>query len=102
MITLSYTDPGKAHANADTLSRLLLSTTSTVMQLTVDNILLFECLQVSPLSVSDIRRWTDCNPISAKVKTFVLQGWPSHLAREEFQPYWRRKHELSVNDHILL
>ena len=51
--------PGKDHANADTLSRLPLATMPTEEPDTGDTVLLFECLQVSPLSVSNIRRGTD-------------------------------------------
>ena len=67
-----------------------------------DTVLLFECLQVSPLSVSDIRRGTDRDPLLAKVRTFVLQGWPLHLEGEEFRPFVHRKDELSVSDCVLL
>ena len=94
--------PGKAHANVDTLSRLPLATTSTDNQATGGTVLLFERLQVSPLSVSDVHRRTDQDPLLAKVRTFVLQGWPIHLEGEEFQPFVRRKDELSVSDHVLL
>ena len=48
--------PGKAHANADTFSTLPLAITPAEDQPNEDTVLLFECLQVSPLSVSDIRR----------------------------------------------
>ena len=62
---------------------------------TADTVLLFECLQVSPLSVADIRCGTDRESLLSKVRTIVLQG-------EEFRPFVRRKDELSVNDHVLL
>ena len=94
--------PGKAHANANTFSRLPLATTPAEDQLTGNTVLLFECLQVSQLSVSNIRRGTDQDPLLAKVRTFVLQGWPMHLEGEEFRPFVRRKDELSVNDCVLL
>ena len=73
-----------------------------IIELTGDTVLLFECLQGSPLSVSDIHHWTDCDPILAKVRTFVLQRWSSQLAEEEFQLFWHRRHELLVSDHVLL
>ena len=67
--------PGKAHANMDTLSRLPLSTTPTVTQPTGDTNLLFACLQVSALNVSEIRHGTDHD----QLRTFVLQGWLTQL-----------------------
>ena len=72
--------PGKANANADTFNRLPLATTPTEDQSTGDTVLLFfECIQVLPLSVSDVRTGTDREPLLDKVRTFVLQGWSLHL-----------------------
>ena len=69
---------------------------------TGNTVLLFEYLQVSPLSVANIHRCTDRDPFLSKVRPFVLQGWPMHLQGEEFRPLVRRKDKLSVNDHVLL
>ena len=44
--------PGKSHANADTFSRLPLSTTTTSASPTRETVLLFECLSVAPLTVT--------------------------------------------------
>ena len=85
--------PGKDHANADVLSRLPLPLVPQEVPEPGDTILLFECLQVDPLSPQLIRRGTDRDPILAKVHNFVLQGWPSQLEGEEFQPYVRRQAE---------
>ena len=63
---------------------------------------MFECLSVSPPSSSDIRRGTDRDQTLAKVRNFVLQGWPPHLTEEEYQLFWQRRDELSVSDHVLL
>ena len=76
-------------------------TTLTNIQPTGDTISLFECLQVSLLSVSYIHHWTDRDPVLAKVRTFVWQGWPSHLAGEEFQPFVHRRQELPVCNNVL-
>ena len=51
--------PGKAHTKTDIFSRLPLATTPAEDQPTRDIVLLFECLQVLLLSVSNIRRGTD-------------------------------------------
>ena len=59
--------PGKDHANTETFSRLPLPTTPAEQPDTRDTILLFECLQVSPLNVTDIRRGTDRDPLLSKV-----------------------------------
>ena len=79
--------PGKRHANADTFSRLPLSTTPTSTSPTGDTVLLFECLSVSPLTVTDIRRGNDRDPVLSKIRTYTLQGWPSSRTEGELQPY---------------
>ena len=82
---------------------MLLATVPTDDQLTGETeFFLFECLQVAPLSVADARRGTDRDPLLAKVRTFVLQGWPIQLEGEEFQAFGRGKDELSVSDHVFL
>ena len=92
--------PDKDHTNADTLSRLLLVMTP-VENDTAHTVLLFECLQVSPLSITNIRSGTDRDLLLSKERTFVFQGWPTHLQRENFRPFVRHKDELSVNDLVL-
>ena len=94
--------PGKSHANGDTFSRLPLSTTPTSTPQPGETVLLFECLSVTPLTVTDIRRGTDRDPLLSRIRTYTLQGWPSSLTEGELQPYWRRRDEISVSDHILL
>ena len=94
--------PGKSHANADTFSRLPLSTTPISTSPPGETVLLFECLSVAPLTVTDIRRGTDRDPQLSRIRTYTLQGWPSSLTEGELQPYWRRRDEISVSDHILL
>ena len=49
-----------------------------------------------------LRQWTDHHPILAKVRNFVLQGWPTHLAGDEFQLFLCRKQELSVCNNVRL
>ena len=88
--------PGNDHASADVLSCLPLSLVPQDVPEPGDTILLFECLQVAPLSQQLIRRVTDLDPILAKVRNFVLREWPSQLEGEEFPPYVRQQAELSM------
>lgn len=104
-ITLSAYDysilyrSGKHHANADLFSRLPLPVAKANIPQPGDCVLLFECLQVDPLSAADIKKWTDRDPILSKVRSFLLQGWPTHLEGEEgLQPYLRRQEELSTEN----
>ena len=55
-----------------------------------------------PLSAA--KNLTSRNPILAKVRNFVHSGWPLLLQDQpaELKPFWHRKHELSVQDDVLL
>ena len=63
-----------------------------------------ESLSVVPLSAAKLRNLTSRNPILAKVRNFVHSGWPLSLQDQpaELKPFWHRKHELSVQDDVLL
>ena len=70
--------PGKKHANADTFSRLPLSMTPTSKSPTGETVLLFECLSVAQLTVTDIRRGTDRDPLLARsARTPFRDGRPA-------------------------
>ena len=61
-------------------------------------------LNSTPVSTSNIRIWTEQDPILAKVKRWVLSGWPTQPAdeREELRPYRQRRYELSVEEGCVL
>ena len=44
----------------------------------------------------------DHDPVLSKVKGWVLSGWPASDAAQEFQPYTRRRYELTIEDGCLL
>ena len=46
-------------------------------------------------------KWTAVDPVLSRVLDYVLYGWPSSVG-EEFQPYFKKKLELSVEDKCLL
>ena len=88
--------PGKDHVNADVLSHLPLPVAPANVPESGDTSLLFEVLQVDPLSPQLIKRWTDYDPVLSKVRNFVWHGWSSDVEGEEFQPYVHRQAELCV------
>ena len=49
-----------------------------------------------------VRLWTDQDPVIAKVKEWVLIGWPEKLQKEELCAYFHRKHEFNLEDGCLL
>ena len=98
--SISYR-PGKDLSNADGLSRLPLPDVPEHVPLPADTILLLDCLQASPVSFAQIRRWTARDPVMSRVLQYVLQGWPATV-EDGLQPYFRRKKELSVENNCLL
>ena len=99
--TIDY-KPGKDHANADVLSRLPLPEMPSEVPLPGEMILLMECLQTSTITAAQIRRWTERDPVLAKVRDYVMQGWPLIEGSVELLPYSRRRAELCVQDGCLL
>ena len=93
--------PGDQHANADVLSRLPLPDHPTNVPLPQETVLLMEILQMSPITAKQIKSWTSHDPILAKVRDKVLQGWVD-TKDPNFLPYQRRKRELSIEDGCVL
>ncbi len=85
VLTLSVYDysivytPGKELPNADMLSRLLLQVTVPDPPLPGELALLMETLHNSPVKVTDIKRWTDHDPVLSRVQNLVQQGWGESL-----------------------
>lgn len=67
--------PGAEHANADGLSRLPVSNQMLAVPLPGDVLQLFQTLQCTPIRAEQIRRWTDTDPVLARVRRSVLSGW---------------------------
>ena len=63
-----------------------------------------EHLSVVPLSAAKLRKLTSRSTVLAKVRHFIRYGWPFSLQGQpaEVEPFWNRKHELSIQDDILL
>lgn len=57
-----------------------------------------ERLAETLVKATQIKQWTEGDPVLSQVKTFLLQGWPSVVVREELRPYAKRKTELSLQD----
>ena len=63
---------------------------------------LMEYLDVSPLTSSQICLWTDQDAELAKVKGWVLTGWPEKPLEEKLHAYFHRKCDFSVEYGCLL
>ena len=98
--TISYR-PGEKIANSDGLSRLPLPETPQTISLPNEVVFLLQTLQSSPISAEQIKRWTDRDPVLARVRTFVTKGWNS-TCEDALRPYHSRKDELSMLDGCVL
>ncbi len=87
---------GQDHANADALSRLPLPSRSADVPLPGETVMLLDHLQTTPVTAQQIKAWTGRDPVLAKVRTLVLQGWSPAVEGEKLRPYFRRKDELST------
>ena len=94
--TIQYKE-GKSNANADALSRLPLRASKTETPRPAELIHLMERLDSSPLSSTQIRQWTDTDPILSAIRRRVQEGWPAREEeRPDLLPYHRRRYELST------
>ena len=73
--TVQYV-PGKDNANADGFSRLPLSVQPKEVPMPQELVYLLEGLEIFPVTVDQIRSWTDRDPMLSKVRRFVQHGWP--------------------------
>ena len=81
--TITY-KPGLQHGNAELLSRLPLPGAPKEVPLPGDTIHLLDNLQVSPISVAQIKSWTVSDPILSKVSEMLLPGGTVKDAADNF------------------
>ena len=87
--------------NADSLSRFPLPDVPSDIPRAGDILLLMQTLDNSLIISLTIWKWTAVDPVLSCVLDYVLYGWSSSVG-EEFQPYFKNKLELSVEDKCLL
>ena len=97
--TITY-KPANDHANADVLSRLPLPEVPSDTPLPGETILLLDTLR-GPVSATDIKNWTDRDPVLSTVRRMVWQGW-RYNSDEKLRPFNRRQEELSVQGGCIL
>ena len=95
--------PGSKLANADCLSRLPIPQSVPTPPVPGDTIMLLEKMDEFPVIVSQIRTWTNKDPLLSRVRKLVQCGFPEHLKSDnDLKPYLQRRFELSVQDQVLL
>ena len=93
---------GAQHANADAFSRLSSPQSISCVSTPGDVLTLLDLLSTIPITVSQIRGWTDRDPVLSRVRGFVKSGWPGGNLGDDLSSYQQRKNELSVLDGCLL
>lgn len=99
--TIEYKS-GHTNCNADAFSRLPLPDNPTHVPIPVDTVFLLDQLDSTPVTATMIKKWTTQDPVLAKVKTFVLKGWPSSINDRDLHPYFNKRNELSIESGCLL
>ena len=62
-----------------------------------------EFLDSTLVTSTQIGEWTCRDPVLAKVKDWILTGWPAECPeQEETRPYWRRRYERSLEQNCVL
>ncbi|KAJ8338235.1 hypothetical protein SKAU_G00372010 [Synaphobranchus kaupii] len=91
--------PGKEHANADALSRLPLP--QTAEEDDTDQVLMINVMDDSPVTTTQVRKWTAKDKTLSQVHEWCLKGWPREVD-SPYKPYSQRRLELSVKDGCVL
>ena len=60
--------------NADVFSRLPLSVQLKEIPTPEELVLLIKSLEISPITLTQIKNWTDYHPVLATIRKFVQQG----------------------------
>ena len=95
--------PGKELANADGLSCLPLLDVCQEDATPMELINLIEHLNFTPISVSEIIKWTNREKTLSRVRQLIRLGWPENIDEDvELKPFVRHKLELSVFDNCIL
>ena len=94
--------PGSKLGNADSPSRLPVSTNAADPPKPFETIHLMERLNTSLVSAAQVRELTGRDPLLSKVRRLVMQGWTTEESGEQMKPYTDRRGELSVEDGCIL
>ncbi|KAK3793006.1 hypothetical protein RRG08_032268 [Elysia crispata] len=97
--TIEYKS-SKENANADTFSRLPLST-EVKDDSEMETMYYTEVLEALPVSSANISKASRQDPVLSKAIDFTTTTWPATVS-DEVKPYFHKRHELSVHQDCLL
>ena len=93
--------PTEQHRNADGLSRLPLPKQTSQEYSSAASLFNINQIKALPISATTVQQATRKDPFVSKVLYYVKKGWPAQVPAT-LQPYFARKHELSVEADCLL
>ena len=93
--------PTAQHANADGLSRLPLACAETEGSSSEPSIFNIAQIESLPVTAARVRQASSTDPVVSKVIRYTQGGWPTEVD-EGLRPFWRRRHELTVEEGCLL
>ncbi|XP_056330368.1 uncharacterized protein K02A2.6-like [Danio aesculapii] len=93
---------GREHQNADGLSRLPLSEKGVETPAEEERVLLLDENDVSLVKAEQVEKWTVKDPVLARVREYVLRGWPKTVEDPAFGVYHKKQDELIVQGGCVL
>lgn len=98
--TLVYREGQRNYA--DGLSRLPMLELSKEPPVPGEVILAMEQIEDLPINATQIRQWTDQDPVLSRVRNLVQSGWPAKSPDQLITPYFKVRSELSIQDGCIL
>ncbi|BHF83536.1 hypothetical protein SprV_0902667900 [Sparganum proliferum] len=92
---------GSANVVADALSRLPIVDDGINGAPVFETVNLLQNPVNAPVTCQQIRQWTSRDPLLSRVKRALQSGWPSSTS-SDFQPFFSRQNELSLQDGCIL
>ena len=92
--------PGKKNFQADSLSRSP-QPANVNPDAEVEAVQKFH-IEKAPVDVVKVRQETRRDPLRSRVMEFVMTGWPTTSPGTQFQQWWVRRNELTVESGVLL
>lgn len=91
---------GAQHMNADGLSRLPMKMNADEDK--EESIFHYSHVDELPLTSQEIAAATANDPLLSQVLQYTQRGWPSSVDNDDLKPYFHRRHELSVEQDVLI
>lgn len=90
------------NSNVDALSRLPLPTNRKTCDES-DSVSYINYVEESfPISAKEVALWTQKDIVLNKIKTYLINGWPSNITSELEKPYLHRKDNLCIDQGCIL